>query len=57
MKFFAWICTIIWVFLAIYESVQCGMGMPIPEREWYDILLRDWTLASICIGKLFDEYF
>lgn len=56
MKFVAWICTIIWVVVAIGESVQCGIGMPVPEMEWWDILLRDWALALVCVGRLFDEY-
>lgn len=55
-KFLGWICTIIWVVVAVGDSIHCGMGMPL-DIDWVDVLLRDWALAIVFVGRLFDEYF
>jgi hypothetical protein len=43
-KVLGWMAVIIWGVLVIAESIQSGMGMPVPEVSWFDLLIRDWAL-------------
>ena len=51
-KILGWIVVIIWAVVAIGESIQCGMGMPVPEVSWFDLLIRDWALFIGCVAAL-----
>ena len=53
-KILGWMAVIIWAVVAIGESIQCGMGMPVPEVSWFDLLIRDWALFIGCVAALFE---
>ena len=53
IKVLRWIAVIIWAVVVIGESIQSGMGMPVPEVSWFDLLIRDWALFIGCIAALF----
>ena len=53
-KFLGWIAVIIWGVLVIGESIQSGMGMPVPEVSWFDLLIRDWALFIGSVATLFE---
>lgn len=54
MKQLRWICLICWSIIAIGETANAIMGVPI-SISWSELLIRNWALVIACITSLIEK--